>query len=183
MTAAAPQPPSSRPPGGRFPADLGAWVGRVGLLRLVVESASHACGQSWQNLLAEFPAAEAEPNELLILLGYAYLGGIYGSGDVVRRLENDDNLGFLRARLETDPAAIRRFRRARKPAVTDCLARTLVAVWQSTGRELPGEHTLEFRRGEPPAAAASMAWLEPFYAEALARVQRAIEADSRALDT
>lgn len=182
MTAAAPQPSRPRPPAGRFPADLGAWVGRVGLLRLVVESASHACGRSWEHLLAEFPAADAEPNELLILLGYAYLGGIYGSGDVVRRLENDDNLAFLRARLDADPAAIRRFRRARKPAVTDCLARALVAAWQATGRELPAEQTLELRRDEPPAAA-SLAWLEPFYTEALARVQRAIEADSRALDT
>ncbi|MFN0067157.1 MAG: hypothetical protein ACKVYV_05920 [Limisphaerales bacterium] len=182
--SAAPQPPrSARMPAGQFPADLAGWVGRMGLLRLVVESARHAGGRSWENLLAEFPAADAEPDWLLVLTAYCYLGGIYGSGEVVRRPGRDENLAFLRGRLETDPPAVRRFRRTRQPALTDCLARTLVAAWEATGRELPTAHTLEFRRGQPPPAAASLAHLEPFYVEARARVQRAIEADSHALDT
>ncbi len=57
-----------------------------------------------------------------------------------------------------------------------------MAAWEATGRELPAPQTLEFRRGEPPLAA-DLAVLEPFYVEARARVQRAIAADSHAMDT
>lgn len=182
MSTSPDAPARPRPAGIRFPADLGAWVGRAGLLRLVVESAQHACGQSWEKLLEDFPPADTEPDALLVLTGYAYLGGVYGSGEIVRRLAQDEYLAFLRGRLDPDPPAIRRFRRARQPAITDCLARTLVAAWEATGRELPAAQTLEFRRGGRPAAA-SLAALEPFYIEARARVQRAIAADSHAMDT
>jgi hypothetical protein len=165
-----------------FPADLGARVGRVGLLRCVAEAARHVNGRSWSHLAADLPPVDTEPDPLLIFLCYGYLSGVYASGELVRRLDADDALAGLRARLDVDAGAVRRFRRRQRPALCDCLTHALVEIAFATGAALPEDETVEFRRGDRPAPGPSLKRLEPYYREARARLERAVIADSTALD-
>lgn len=160
-----------------FPPDLAAWCGTEALFRIVQASAARACGDSWVNLL-EDRAVARQGNDLLALISYCYLQGIYHSIDILRRLDTDPLLAPMGMRSGVRPEQIRRFRREHRRALTDCLTHSLVGLWrlQTQGTDLdPGTGTL-------PSHRLYFSFLEPFYLQAQDRIDRAVVLDSMALD-
>lgn len=160
-----------------FPPDLGSWVGRPGLLQIVEGAAARGCGDSWLNLVADETAGQAG-DDLLVLVAYCYLQGIYHSFDVVRRLDLDEVLVELRGRLAVRPEQVRRFRREHRRALTDCLTHALVALWRQrhpmASDPAASDHLIHQRL--------NFSFLEPFYLQAQDRLDRAVVLDSMALD-
>lgn len=160
-----------------FPQDLTAWVEQARLLHAVQASATRACGNSWLDLVRT-DAPPAPPDDLLVLVGYCYLQGVYHSIDVLRRLDLDPELEALRPRLALRTEQVRRFRREHRRSLTDCLTHTLVGLWReraplSQPPLVPGQllpHRIDFD------------FLEPFYLQAQDRIDRAVVLDSMALD-
>ncbi|MBL9138485.1 MAG: hypothetical protein JNK85_21630 [Verrucomicrobiales bacterium] len=160
-----------------FPADLTAWCGHEALFRMVQASAARACGDSWVNLV-EDRTASRQGDDVLTLVSYCYLQGIYHSIDVIRRLDTDALLAPIGARIGVRPEQIRRFRREHRRALTDCLTHSLVGLWrlQTRGSDLAqGPVTL-------PSHRLYFSFLEPFYLQAQDRIDRAVVLDSMALD-
>jgi hypothetical protein len=163
-------------PPGTIPADLTHWVEAPFLYRFVTESAA--------DTLAEWPhfnrarTEDRAPEDLLILVGYCYLQAVYHSMDVVRRLEEDPVLYKLRIRFGLRAEQVRRFRRDRRPALVDCLARSLVAIWRTQSGVL-APRASGFER---PTEWVEPAFLEPFRLRAQDRIDRAIILDSMAMD-
>lgn len=169
---------ATAPAGVVFPQDLGGWVGREALLQHVQVSAARACGDSWMNLL-EGQTATRSADDLLVLVCYCYLQGVYHSIDVVRRLDSDDLLASMGSSLALRPEQVRRYRREHRRSICDCLTHSLVAIWRgrhpsaAEGKGLEG-HLLYHRL--------NFSFLEPFYLHAQDRVDRAVVLDSMALD-
>ena len=172
-------PALTRSPGQHpaFPADLSTWVGRPHLLATVRASAARASGNSWLDLVrTEVPATP--PDDLLVVVAYCYLQSVFHSIDVVRRLDEDDDLVELRSQLVVRTEQIRRFRRDHRRVLSDCLTHSLVSLWKQRHPTegaglLPGQllhNRAEFR------------FLEPFYLHAQDRIDRAVVLDSMALD-
>lgn len=159
-----------------FPSDLTAWIDAESLLRLVRESAVRACGDSWLNLVDHKPAGRGI-DDLLVLICYCYLQGVFHSLDVVRRLDTDDLLAPMRGDQGVRPEEIRRFRRERRRSISDCLTHTLVALWQRHQGSSPGALPGQFLHNR-----VNFRFLEPFYLQAQDRVDRAVVLDSMALD-
>lgn len=176
----APVNPPTHPASGPallFPQDLSTWTGRGTILRAVQASAARACGNSWLDLVRT-DVQLTVPDDLLILTAYCYLQAVYHSIDVVRRLDQDEELAGLRPRLVVQPEQVRRFRREHRRSLTDCLTHTLVSLWKERNPLLPGgpipgglmHNRIEF------------SFLEPFYLQAQDRIDRAVVFDSMALD-
>jgi hypothetical protein len=161
-----------------FPADLSTWTGRGFLFQTVQSAAAGGCGDSWLNLVSD-PEGPVGGDDLLVLVGYCYLQGIYHSFDIIRRLDSDECLVHLRARLEIGPEQVRRFRREHRRALNDCLTRALVGLWRHRNPAAPhpveeGDDLLRNRN--------NFRFLEPFYLQAQDRIDRAVILDSMALD-
>jgi hypothetical protein len=161
-----------------FPADLGAWAGRSLLLEAARNGAVRARGDSWLNLVQEHAAPAGQPNDLLVLVAYCYLQGIYHSMDVLRRLDSDEELEFMRNRVVVSPEQIRRFRREHRRALTDCLTHALVRVWRERNPAAPQEASTP--GGDD--CRMTFSFLEPFYLQAQDRIDRAVIMDSMAAD-
>lgn len=170
--------PATLGPGPAFPADLTAWVDPTELLSVVQSSAARSCGASWTNLVGMDTQAETAPDDLLVLTAYCYLRAIYHSIDVIRQLEQDPALELLRLRLALEPDQVRRFRRRHRRSVSDCLTRSLVALWKVRVPQSPAGHF----PGQPQHNRLDFGFLEPFYLQAQDRVDRAVVLDSMALD-
>lgn len=167
----------------QFPVDLSSLVSRETLYRLARTSSIRGCGNSWMNLAApEGPACEA--NELLALVAYCYLQGMYHSIDIVRRLDVDPVLvGTSLTEIGLVPEQVRSFRREHRRALTDCLTHALVAVWKHVyPAAASGEDALRDRDESPLHRRRHFDFLEPFYLHAQDRVDRAVVLDSMALD-
>ncbi|MFN0066089.1 MAG: hypothetical protein ACKVYV_00490 [Limisphaerales bacterium] len=138
------------------------------------EVSRRAGSHSWAGLMS--PAGASEPDDLLTLLIYCYLAGVFHSAEVARRLQLDPALTGLREQLNVTTQEIRRFRRRQRRSLNDALTRALLRL--SGAPEAAREGTanglmhsrLTFHR------------LEPFYLAAQDRIDRAIILDSQALD-
>ncbi|MBX3744964.1 MAG: hypothetical protein KF833_06605 [Verrucomicrobiae bacterium] len=180
--AAAPRgvDPAAGPLPGTFPSNLTEWAGTRGLLRAVEDATAHAGGDSWLNLVRDHPSPTTR-QDLMVVVAYCYLQGIYHSMDVVRCLESDELLHPWRGRLNVRPEQIRRFRRDHRRALADCLTRSLLNLWRhcqptswGAASAALSNHLLENRM--------RFTLLEPFYLEAQDRLDRAVILDSMALD-
>jgi hypothetical protein len=160
-----------------FPADLTGWTQQERLLNAVQRSAVRACGDSWLNLVSDESVGE-HGDDLLVLICYCYLQGLYHSMDVVRRLDSDEHLASLRGTLCLRPEQIRGFRREHRRALTDCLTHTLVMLWRDRH---PGSPVAEGSGGFLEDRI-NFRFLEPFYLQAQDRIDRAVIMDSMALD-
>lgn len=163
-------------PPGTIPADLTRWVEAPFLFRFVAEAASETLAE-WPHFHAT-RTEDRTPEDLLILVGFCYLQSVYHSMDVVRRLEEDPVLERLRSRFGLRAEQVRRFRRDRRHALVDCLARTLVAVWRTQSGVL-APRASGFER---PTELVEPTFLEPFRLQAQDRIDRAIILDSMAMD-
>lgn len=167
----------------QFPVDLSTLVTREALFRMARASSIRGCGNSWMNLTAP-EAAQSEANELLTLIAYCYLQGMYHSIDIVRRLDLDPVLGGTTL-IETGlvPEQVRSFRREHRRALTDCLTHTLVAVWKHVcPTAVAGDLWMSSRDEDSRVNRRQFGFLEPFYLHAQDRVDRAVVLDSMALD-
>jgi hypothetical protein len=160
-----------------FPADLSLWTGHAGLLAAVQESAVRACGDSWLNLISDRTIAEGA-DDLLVLVTYNYLQGVYHSIDLLRRLDTDELLAGIRGRLAIRPEQVRRFRRENRRSLTDCLTHSLVGAWRLRNPNAPDLSS----DGGLLLSRANFTFLEPFYLQAQDRIDRAVVLDSMALD-
>ena len=144
---------------------------------MVQASAARACGDSWVHL-AEDRSAMRKSDDLLVVVVYCYLQGIYHSIDVIRRLDTDPLLAPIAGRVGFRSEQVRRFRREQRRALTDCLTHTLVGLWR---RQFPG---MEAGAGATslPSTRLYFSFLEPFYLQAQDRIDRAVVLDSMALD-
>lgn len=131
---------------------------------------------SWMRLVTSEDAFAGEPDDLLSLVTYCYLSGVFHSADVARQLQLDPVLSNLRRQLCVSAAEVRRFRRQQRRALNDSLTRALLQLArpvESGGSDAANglvHNRLNFHR------------LEPYYREAQDRIDRAILLDSRALD-
>ncbi len=160
-----------------IPQDLASWVPRATLLAIIEESAERASGSAWLGLLGG-PTAPAPRDDLLILVAYCYLRGVYHSNEVVQRLDTDDTLESMRPRVALRPERVRQFRRERRSTLVDCLTCALFRLASLRGP----------RHGEEPFSCSlvrnrhNFGVLEPFHLHARERLDRAIALDSMALD-
>jgi hypothetical protein len=167
---------SSRPIAA-FPEDLAAQTPPPHLLDLVQTAAHRASGGPWLELLRGAPCP-TEPDDLLVLLAYAYLRGIYHSLDIVQALDADPLLASRHPRLGVRPEQVRHFRRRNRATLTDTLAHTLLLLWR------------EHHPNDPEARSSDslvrnrhhFGFLEPFHRQARERLDRAVVLDSMALD-
>jgi hypothetical protein len=151
------------------PALKGVWTGPR-LAEAARRAARRTMDSSWAGLL-DAPAAAGEPDDVLTLLTYCYLAGVFHSSDAARRPQHDEALAFLRGRGGFTPEELRRFRRRERRALNDALTHALLLLAGTGGAEAAGAGPrLNFRR------------LEPYYLEAQDRIDRAIVLDSMALD-
>ncbi len=158
-------------------------VPREHLLRMARASAIRGCGSSWLNLTVA-TEAERDADELLVIMTYCYLQGMYHSIDIVRRLDVDPVLiGTSISDTGLVPEQVRRFRRERRRALTDCLTHALIAVWKHLN---PGASAaaaaVPAMDERAPLNRSHFSFLEPFYLQAQDRVDRAVVLDSMALD-
>ncbi len=161
-----------------FPADVSSWTGKESLLRIVEDAAARACGDSWANLVEPQAVAAHGADDILVLVSYCYLQGIYHSIEILRRLDADEHLAAIGRRLGARPEQIRRFRRELRRSLTDCLTHALVEAWR---RRHPGAPDLT-PTGNLLLDRANFTFLEPFYLHAQDRIDRAVVLDSMALD-
>jgi hypothetical protein len=163
--------------------DLRSRLGEVRLAQLVLESVQDVtvpdgedgcCGHSRNGL----PSAI-----LLTLLTYSYAAGYFASADVEGELGRDDVLRYLAAGHRPQFDDFRQFRRRCRSELRRCLARVLRRTWErgiepvgagETNQE--SNRALAVNRWEPTGFDAR------FELEADARIARAVQADSFALD-
>jgi hypothetical protein len=161
----------------RFPADLRDWVGAERLLAWVLEEVSHlevaARGSGFHHGGEVFNF-----NQTLATLAYAYLCGLESSEQVEEALDTDPGLRYLGRGVPLSAAAIRRFRRLHRGALSLVLAQVL-------RRALAERWSLAAGSDKPDPAADGSATPDLAglgAAEAEARLSRAVFADTMALD-
>jgi hypothetical protein len=160
-----------------FPSDLTDWVSSEALLTVVKAAAERARGTPWLELLGGTPP-DSPLEDLVVLVAYCYLQGIYRSSEVVQQLDSDEVLESMRSRLGLRSEHVRRFRREHRSAVVDCMTCALSRLWRRRFDRFAGEHftdSLVHNRH-------NFGLLEPFYRQARERLDRAIALDSMALD-
>jgi hypothetical protein len=160
-----------------FPSDLTDWVSSTTLLSIVEGAAERARGTPWLELLGGTPSATPQ-EDLLVLVAYCYLQGIYRSVEVVEQLDTNDTLSAMRSRLGLRPEHVRHFRRERRSALVDCLTFSLSRLWRRRSERFSSEHFTD----SLVSNRLSFGLLEPFYRQARERLDRAIVLDSMALD-
>ena len=174
-------PPAAASHAGRdrvcFPADLRGWLGAERLLARVLEEVSHlqlaTPGSGFHHGGEVFNF-----NQTLATLAYAYLCGLESSEQVEEALETDPCLRYLGRGVPLSAAAIRRFRRLHRGALSLVLAQVLRQALAERGGLAAGSDKPD------PAAddAATPALAGLCAAEAEVRLSRAVFADTMALD-
>lgn len=161
-----------------FPADLREWLGAERLLAWVLEEVSHlksaSRGRGFHHAGVVFNF-----NQTLATLALAYLCGLESSEQVEEALETDPRLRYLGRGVPLSAAAIRRFRRLHRGALTGVLTQVL----RRTLAERRGS-TTGSDKADPTIAgdAATPALTGLCAAEAEARLSRVVFADTMALD-
>jgi hypothetical protein len=112
------------------------------------------------------------PERLLALLTYSYAAGVYDTAEIPHELDQNDLVGLLGGGVRFDHQILRRFRRQNRDELRDCLSRVL-----RRARETP-THTYAERSSSRWSGGGNDGCDE----EAEERINRAIRADSFALD-
>lgn len=99
--------------------DLRQRVGGGNLLRWALEAPQAVEGAPAEMLRACF--GDFRPQMMLTLLSFAYASSYYGSEDIERAIESDRTFRYICARIYPDAKAMRRFRRAFRGALDQCL--------------------------------------------------------------
>jgi|GEM_PF-3482301 len=160
-----------------FPQDLASWVSSESLLNVAQEAAERSSGTPLLALLGGFGFPTPQ-DDLLVLVAYCYLRGIYHSIDVVQQLDSDENLETMRPRFGLRPEQVRQFRREHRSSLADGLTCALFQLWRQRFAHLSGE----FFTDSLVRNRHNFGLLEPFYRHARERLDRAIALDSMALD-
>ena len=102
-----------------LPEDLRQTVGTCALVEMTLEAAQAVGGQLPR------PGAVAEgpinPRMLLTMLTYCYAAGIYGSEEIEWATDDNPAVRYLCANAYPDWKTIRRFRRAHRQLIEECL--------------------------------------------------------------
>lgn len=113
-------------PGG-VSEDLSRLLGARTLVRLVLEAVQTVEWDDPNTAPRGIPGCR--PQMMLTLLTYCYAAGYYGSQDIEWATQHDKTVRYICARTFPDWRAIRRFRRANREAVRNCLVRVFREVW------------------------------------------------------
>jgi hypothetical protein len=141
-----------------LPDDLAEWLGAVRLTHFVLGAVAEV-----ESSQIEFriPGEESYGFRMLLtLMSYAYARGIYGSAEMAERVVTDTDLRYLATAAQPSAKTLRQFRRQNWTLLRSTLARLAA---RSTG------------------ASDQDAWFDST-AEADLRLERAVAADSYALD-
>jgi hypothetical protein len=165
------------------PLDLRSRLGEGRLAQSVVESVQDVtvldgedgcCGHSKNGL----PSAI-----LLTLLTYSYAAGYFASADVEGELNRDDVLRYLAAGHRPQFDDFRQFRRRCRSELRRCLARVLRRTWERGVEPTGADETNQALEQAMAATRWEGAGFDArFELEADARIARAVQADSFALD-
>jgi hypothetical protein len=117
---------------------------------------------------------------MMTLLSYCYATGVFGSGDIEQNLQADPMTRYLCARTYPDLDAIRMFRRHHGTQIRRCLATVFRQAWQL--RFLSDSSAGAAQSGFEAQFAIQPPEYPDFELEAELRLERAIRADSMALD-
>jgi len=147
------------------------------LLAIIDAAADRALLVSCTNVTRDLNL-EPSTRDLLILLSFAYLRGVYHSSDVVQLLDSDNTLLPIRQRLGLRPEHVRHFRREHRVTIVACLSDCIAQIeerrrapyssWRHPNSPFPSPHTFEA--------------FHPAREAALELFDRAVSLDSMALD-
>lgn len=179
MKTKLPMPRSGR----EFPSDLRSRVPAVRLLHWVLEVVSQL-GADRPGREFRHGGAGYNHNQLLAILGYAYLCGIYGSEELEEQVECDPVLKYLAAGATPKATVFRHFRRRHRGPLGVVLLRVLARCASETP-PLPPAPVAWLDTPTPQSPAAGIPdpdLLHRCAVEAEARLARAVLADMAALD-
>lgn len=170
------------PTGASFqlPLDLRLWLGEDRLLGLVIERAAHHAGLTRGPRVIQEGESSFPTAQLLALLGFCYLTGRLGSGEIEDCIETDEALRYLCAGRFPPAPVLRRFRRVHREALGGLLEDVLgLAI-----RERVSQPWFTGTRPDPRASAGGrdQRVAELSEREAASRLTRALLADTMALD-
>lgn len=156
-----------------LPNDLRSWVNEDSLVRLVFH-ALHSVQEdaNWNQTAGRVRLPAGAPRTFLLLLTYSYAIGLCGSDEIESRVPIDPQLRYLAAKTTPSSGELRQFRRHHRAFVRQCLAQLLRLGCQS--------HFAFQTLGLNPEE--GMVSLDFFEAEAEARIDQAVLADTMALD-
>ena len=156
-------PPSRDDQARDLPEDLRAWVDAPDLVHLVFEAAPALQEGREGPDLSLVPPGMART--VVTLLVYSYAIGLSSSDEIERQVDLDPELAYLSARTWPSSHTLRQVRRRSRPALQATLSKLLQLVAHL--------HGTSFTKAQGP---------EFFQAAAQERVDRAVLADTMALD-
>ena len=158
-----------------FPNDLSLWTSKSSLVSLVLEAVHEVGGP-----LSSPPVSGREefpPAMMRTLLIYCYAIGVFSSREIENLALQDKMARYLCANDFPDWQTIRRFRRQHTPFLKLAMARLFQTVWARRVSEVNFSQT-----GMAQQILLSPKAQNEFMAEADKRLNRAIHADSMAMD-
>lgn len=162
-----------------LPDDLSHYLGKKTLVKLILETVPTANGELVRfERLASRPVGLQGPM-MLTLLSYCYATGVFGSGDIEQNLQADPMTRYLCARNYPNLDAIRTFRRHHRTEIHRCLATVFRRAWQL---RFASDENLGLVQQHHVSVASHLSEMPDFELEADLRLERAIRADSMALD-
>jgi hypothetical protein len=165
------------------PRDLRRLVGEGALARLVLESISNPTAQDRANRCCGHNADGLPSAILLTLLTYSYAACCYGSAEIEEGLQRDDVLRYLTGDCRPQVDDLRQFRRRCRSELRRCLAEVLRrASEHGIDPADPGDTGLESYLGLFVDRWPTAGFDARFEIEADARIARAVQADSFAMD-
>ena len=148
------------------------------LFSIVEAAADRALPHSWTAIPTTSTQARSA-HDLLVLLTFAYLRGVYHSSDVVQLLDDEDALLSIRLRLGLRSEQLRHFRRKHRDDLIACLTDSVSRMMEAATN--PPHSAWDFRSYERPRFDA-FAQVHPARLAALEVFDRAVSLDSMALD-
>lgn len=158
-----------------LPNDLSLWIEKNSLVSLVLEAVHDV---TWPE--PELPSAHEDgcPSAMLrTLVLYCYATGTFSSKEIEDSATQDKMVRYLCANDYPRWQTIRRFRRANSPFLTLALMKVLQRAWARRAAEV----NINSPQWPGPALLSPKPMSE-FMAEASNRINRAIQADSMAMD-
>lgn len=117
-----------------WPDDLRCWFDERELVELTLDAVQTVAAQS--SFFCQKPFEELSPRMLLTLMTYCYTIGMYDSENIEWAGENDATVRYICARTRPEWQTLRRFRKANRQWIEQCLAYLLN---RSTARRFAGK--------------------------------------------
>ena len=166
-----------------LPDDLSLYIGKKTLVKFILEAFEEPKAPLPRRAAAERVEAKLQPAMMVTLLTYCYATGIYGAVEIQLGIQHDTMIRYICARNYPDLCVIRSFRRYHREVIRQCLTAVMRRVWEL---RFCGEDA-EPIHGAGYLFCSLGRWIDlnstpDFAREAGQRIERAVRADSMAMD-